>query len=87
MGKSSKSNSWRNELDTLINERLNELLRETKNYDYAIKKSNDRSKAQIWVALALIYDKIKVIEKKLDIYNKKIPKDELDKILKIIEDL
>jgi len=83
----NNDNNWRTELDTLINERLNQLLKETKNYNYAIKKSKDKSKAQIWVALALLYDKIKSIETKAEKYNKKIPKDELDKILKIIEDL
>ncbi len=83
----TKKHEWRKNLDLLIESRLKELIKETKNYDYAIKKSKDKGKAQIWVALALIYDKIKALENKTEKYNKKISEDELNKILKTIENL
>lgn len=82
----SKDNEWREGLDLLIEQNLNELIKETKEYDYAISKSKDKSKAQIWVALALINNKLNTIINKKD-YNKKIPKKEMDKILDTLEKL
>ncbi len=79
--------TWRKELDLLIESRLNELIKETKNYDDAIRLSDDKGKAQIWVALAVLYDKIKRLESALKNTDRRIPSEELDKILKIIEKL
>lgn len=78
-------NKWRDELDKLIEENLNELVKSTKEFDYAISKSKDKSKAQIWVALALLNDKINQITMKDKKYDKKIPKEEIDKILETLE--
>ncbi len=78
---------WRDELDMLIDKNLNELIKETKEYDYAISKSKDKSKAQIWVALAIINQKIKNIHIESKEYKKKIPTDELDKIIETLEKL
>lgn len=76
---------WRDELDMLIEENLNELIKSTKEYDYAIVKSNDKSKAQIWVALALLNDKINQINMKDKKYDSKLPKGEIDKIIETLE--
>lgn len=78
-------NKWRDQLDKLIEENLNELVKNTKEFDYAIRKSKDKSKAQIWVALALLNDKINQITMKDKKYDKKIPKEEIDKILETLE--
>jgi len=71
----------------LIEKNMTELIKETKEYNYAISKANDKSKAQIWVALAIINNKLNQIivgDKK---YEKKLPKKELDKILNTLEKL
>ena len=78
---------WRKELEPLLEHSLNELIKETKAYDYAIKQSKDKGKAQIWVALAIIYQQLNAERLKEQAYQKKIPKEELDKILKTLEDL
>ncbi|MFW6285996.1 MAG: hypothetical protein ACOC16_02635 [Nanoarchaeota archaeon] len=82
-----KKQNWRKELDLLVEENLNELIKETKEYDYAIKKSKDKSKAQIWIALALINNKINQILVTNKEYEKKIPSKELDNILDTLEKL
>lgn len=80
-------NKWRNDLDILIEENLKQIIAETKEFDSAIKKSKDPGKAQIWVAIALLNHKVKSLEYDNIKHEKKIPKDELDKILKSIESL
>ncbi len=80
--------AWRKDLDILIDENLNELIRETKEYDYAIKNAKDKSKAQLWIAIAILNNKINSINMlKNSNYDKKIPKDELDSIIKTLETL
>ena len=49
---------FRENLDSLIEQNLSELVKETKEYDYAISRARDKSKAQIWVALAILNDKV-----------------------------
>ncbi len=82
-------NSWRDNLEKVVEQNLNELIRETREYDYAIKREKDRSKAQIWVALALINHKINQLDisDKNNKYTKKIPKEELKDILETLEKL
>jgi hypothetical protein len=81
--------SWREDLEKVVEQNLNELINETKEYDYAIKKAKDKAKAQIWVALALINNKINElgISEKNNKYKKKIPKEELKNILDTLEKL
>jgi len=81
--------NWRSNLDNVIEENLNELIKETKEYDYAIKKSKDKSKAQVWVALAIINSKLNknLLNSKSNSYENKLTKEELDKILKTLETL
>ena len=78
---------WRKELEMLIEQNLNEIINETKEYDYAISKSKNKSKAQIWIALAILNHKIKLLETSKKDYTKKIPPQELNKILKTLENL
>lgn len=82
-----KDNNWRLDLDLLIEQNLNDLIKETKEYDYAIKKSTDKSKAQIWIALAIINNKLNRLLVKEKTYEKKLSKDELNKILNTLEKL
>jgi hypothetical protein len=82
----SKQN-WRDEVDLIIEKNLNELIKETKEYDYALSKAKDKSKAQIWLALALLNHKINQLKIEDKKYEKKISEEELDKILKTLEKL
>lgn len=76
---------WREELELLVEKNLNELILETKEYNQAILKAKDSSKAQIWTALALLNHKIKQIEQKDKPYEKKISLDEMEDILEKLE--
>ena len=78
---------WRNKLELLVEENLNELLKETKEYNYAISKAKDKGKAQIWIALALLNHKINSINIDKKDYQKKIPKDEMADIIEKLEKL
>ena len=79
--------NWRLELEKVIDENLNELIKETKEYDGAIRLAEDKSKAQIWVALAIINYKLNVLMNDKKDYKSKIPKEELNDILKTLEKL
>jgi len=78
---------WRKELDILINENLNELINETKEFDYAIVKAKDKSKAQMWIALALINSKLNKLLIEKSKYKNKLEKEEINDILKKLEKL
>ena len=79
--------NWRDELDLVVEQNLKELINESKKFDHAIRESNNPSKAQIWVALAIMNEKINKLDIKKRASNSKIPKKELDKILKTLENL
>lgn len=78
---------WRLDLERVVEQNLGELIRETKEYDYAIKRAKDKSKAQIWVALAILNHKINQQNVMKKGYESKIPRDELTKILETLEKL
>lgn len=79
---------WRNDLDLVIEQNLNELILETKEYNYAIRNAKDKSKAQMWVALAIINSKLNSLSINASGKPKsKIPKKEMDSILKTLETL
>lgn len=78
---------FRKNLDLLIDQNLNELLKEVKEHNHAISNAKDKSKAQIWVALAILNNKINNLNIGNKDYKKKIPKNEMDKILKTLETL
>lgn len=79
--------NWRKNLDLLTEENLRELLRETKDYDYAISKAKDKGKAQLWVALAIINNKLNSLNIEKKEYERKIPKEEMDDIIEKLEKL
>jgi hypothetical protein len=78
---------WRKELDGVIEENLKELIKETKEFDYAISKAKDKSKAQMWVAMAILNHKINNFLIKNKKYEKKMTSEELDKVLNVLEKL
>jgi CYTH domain-containing protein len=82
----SKQN-WRKDLDGIIDHNLSEIIKETKKSNSAIIKSKDKSKAQIWVAIALLNQKINDLKFEKKEYEKKLPEEELTKILKTLEKL
>ena len=80
--------NWRNKLDLVVEQNLSELILETKEYDYAVNLAKDKSKAQMWIALAIVNKKLN--ELSVGTTGKstsKIPKDEMSKILKTLETL
>lgn len=82
-----KDSNWRKDLDSLIEHNLSELIKETKKSNSAILKSKDKSKAQIWIALALLNQKINNLKFENKEYEKKLPEEELTKILDTLEKL
>lgn len=80
-------NVWRKELDNSLNSYVEELVKKTKRYDSAISLADDKAKAQIWVALALLSQKLHTIELLLTKSDKKLSKEELKKIMKALEQL
>lgn len=81
------NNKWREELDLIVEKNLNELILETKEFDYAINQSSNKSKAQIWTALALINMKLNKLIHDKKPYDKKISKEEVESIVKTLEKL
>lgn len=80
--------NWRNNLDLVVEQNLNELISETKEFDYAINLAKDKSKAQMWIALAIINKKLNDLSVGSTGKSKaKIPKSEMDDILKTLETL
>lgn len=80
-------NKWREEIDLVLEENIKQLIKETKEFDSAIRKSKDPGKAQIWMALAIMNHKINMLSMGKKAYDNKIPREELDKILKTLETL
>ena len=73
-----KDIKWREDLDLIVNKSLNELILETKEFDYAIRNSKNKGKAQLWVALSLINMKLnRILHEKKD-YEKKLTQEEID---------
>jgi hypothetical protein len=80
--------NWRNSLDLVVEQNLNELISETKEYDSAVSSAKDKSKAQIWVALAIVNKKLNDLSIGVTGKSKsKIPKSEMDEILRTLETL
>ena len=78
--------NWKSELDPVIKDYLNNLLKEVAEYKKAYSKAKDISRAQIWVALALLYRKITVLEATINEIKDRLfnetEKDKLEKTLK-----
>ncbi|MFW5704632.1 MAG: hypothetical protein ACOCXG_02200 [Nanoarchaeota archaeon] len=80
-------NMWRGELDLLINKHLGNLINETKEFDYAISLAKDKSKAQMWVAMAILNYKVEKLLTEKNEKKPKLPKDEVDRIVKALESM
>ncbi len=78
--------NWRKELTLDIEESLTQLLRETKEFDSGIKQAGDKSKAQIWVAMAILNNKLnQLIDNSGQKKEKKLSEKDLKKLLKALE--
>jgi hypothetical protein len=80
---------WRKNLDKELNKSISTVIKETKKYSKQIESAKDPGKAQIWVALGLLQQKIEEItpkntKKKTE---KKLSKKEVDSIIKTLETL
>ncbi|HIP66868.1 MAG TPA: hypothetical protein EYH09_01975 [Candidatus Nanopusillus sp.] len=77
---------WKTNLDPLIRDYLNQLLKEVIKYRAAYSKAKDISKAQIWVALALLYREIILIKSAIEEIREKLydeeEKSKIEKTLK-----
>ncbi|BBL45914.1 hypothetical protein MJ1_0779 [Nanobdella aerobiophila] len=77
---------WKDNLDPILKDFLKALLSETKEYKDIYIKSEDPAKAQIWIALALLYRKYISLESKINelenILNDKEAKEKLEEFLK-----
>ena len=77
---------WKTNLDPLIRDYLNQLLKEVIKYRAAYSKAKDISKAQIWVALALLYRGIILIKSAIEEIREKLydeeEKSKIEKTLK-----
>ena len=78
-------NKWRNKLDSVVEQNLKELVKETKEFDYAIKSSSNKSKAQMWVAMALINSKLNRILLEGQKTPPKLSEADREEILKTLE--
>lgn len=58
--------SWRDKLDPELNRKLEKLLWKVIEHEKSYNDAKDKGRAQIWVALAEVYDKLDRIEKKID---------------------
>ena len=77
---------WRTSLDPLIKDYLDQLLREVIKYRVAYSKAKDISKAQIWVALALLYREINLLKSTIEEIKEKLyNEDEKSKIEKTLK--
>ena len=77
---------WKTNLDPLIKDYLDQLLREVIKYRVAYSKAKDISKAQIWVALALLYREINLLKSTIEEIKEKLyNEDEKSKIEKTLK--
>lgn len=77
---------WKTNLDPLIKDYLDQLLKEVIKYRTAYSKATDISKAQIWVALALLYREINLLKSTIEEIREKLydeeEKSKIEKTLK-----
>ena len=80
--------NWRSNLDILIDKNLDELINETLEFNSAISIAKDKSKAQIWVAMAILNSKLnKILLEKGNADKPRLEKKEVDEILRKLEKL
>lgn len=73
---------WKDNLDPILKDFLESLLKEVKKYEDAYKNSDNPARSQIWVALALIYRKLMQLESELNYIKNNVKDEDLEKTLK-----
>ncbi|MEM0379239.1 MAG: hypothetical protein QW038_02555 [Nanopusillaceae archaeon] len=69
--------SWKKDLDPVIRDFLNTLLKEVEEHKNAYLKAEDPATAQIWTAIAIIYRKLSYLESEILRISDKIKENEL----------
>lgn len=77
--------SWRKNLNKEIRPYVEKLIRESFLYNEEYKEAEDRGKAQLWIALALISKQLSEIESKLKLFEAVLKDISPKKTLKIQE--
>jgi len=72
--------SWRDDLDPVLKDFLISLLREVQKNKEAYMKAEDPAIAQIWVALAILYRKILLLEREIEEIKEKLFEDVKNKL-------
>jgi hypothetical protein len=75
-------NDWKQELEPFLQMYINELIKESKKHRKAYLKAQNPYLAQMWVAMAILNKKIKVLEERV-----KILEHQLNKKGNILDDL
>ncbi|MGB9674832.1 MAG: hypothetical protein ACPLX8_01740 [Nanopusillaceae archaeon] len=77
---------WKDNLDPVLRDFLKSLLEEVKKYKEVYMNSDDPARAQIWIALAILYRKILSVDSKVseihNLLNDKEIKEKLEEYLK-----
>ena len=79
--------SWRSKLDPKIREHFEDLVKEVANEENAYKTSKKASKAQLWVALAVMAKRVSDLEIKFKQLEKSNPQKKNSKIKKSLKNL
>ncbi|RDD52601.1 hypothetical protein BA065_00565 [Nanoarchaeota archaeon NZ13-N] len=69
--------SWRDNLDPVLKDFLNSLLKEVQKQKKAYSEADDPAIAQIWTALSIIYRKILLLEREIEDIKGKISENDL----------
>lgn len=57
---------WKKDLDPVLRDYLNSLLKEVEKYKHIYEKADDPGRAQIWIALAILYRKLLTLQGSVD---------------------
>jgi len=72
--------NWRDELDPVLKDFLISLLKEVQKNKDAYLKAEDPAIAQIWVALAILYRKILLLEREIEEIKERLSDDLKNKL-------
>ena len=75
---------WKEDLDPILKDYLNQLLKEVLKYK-AYKKAFDVGRAQIWVALALLYREIILLKSTIEEIKSKLHNEDKEKLEKTLK--
>ena len=79
--------SWRNKLDPKVREHFEDLVKEVANEREAYKSSKKASKAQLWIALAVLAKKVSDLELKVKRIEKSNPTKKGERVKKALKNL